>query len=301
MVVVRLLGAERGTLLALAVGALPLSLLPAYPLLALALLRRRRWLAVVAAAVVGAHLALIAPALTVAPRPAGTETAPRLRVVVANLYVQNPTPEAAGRELLALRPDVLVVPELDAGGLAGLRAAGVLDALPHKVVELGSRTETVGLFSRLPLRDVSTRAAGGRRLPRATVEVDGTPVRLLAAHPLPPISGYERAWRASLRDLAREAADLRTPAVMAGDFNADRDHALLRSVLEAGMHDSHDDFGRGLARTWPSAVPLLQLDHVLLHDDAGVRLVAREVREVRLAGSDHRAVVADLSVVPADG
>ncbi|MCW2615600.1 MAG: hypothetical protein JWN08_2594, partial [Frankiales bacterium] len=47
LVAVRAVGGERGTLLVLLVGALPLTLLPAYGLLAGAALARRRALAVV--------------------------------------------------------------------------------------------------------------------------------------------------------------------------------------------------------------------------------------------------------------
>ena len=188
-------------------------------------------------------------------------------------------------------------PSLSPAGLAGLRASGLLTDLPFSVVELGSRSETVGLFSRLPLSDVTTRAGGGRRLPRATVQVGDTPVRVLTAHPLPPLSVFQGLWRASLRDLATEATALRMPAVLAGDFNADRDHAPFRALLHSGLRDAHDDRGRGLARTWPADFPLLQLDHVLVHDDAGVTVVVRRVREATVTGSDHKAVVADLAVL----
>lgn len=298
LVLVRALGAERGTVLALLIGALPLSLLPAYGLLALAALWRRRLLAAVSAAIVAAHLLVVAPALGAAPVPAEAAVAPRLRVVVANLYVRNPDPEQAGRALRALRPDVVVVPELDARGLAGLRSSGLLDDLPHVVAELGARSETVGLLSRLPLEDRSTRAAGGRQLPRATVDVGGTDVRLLSAHPLPPLSAFQGLWRRSLSDLAAEAQDTRSPVVALGDLNADRDHAAFRGLLDVGLRDAHDERGRGLARTWPSSAPVLHLDHVLVRDGAGGRLVVVNVREVPIPGSDHRGVVADLAVLP---
>ena len=296
---VRALGAERGTALALLVGALPLTLLPAYLVLVLAALERRRLLAAVAAAVVGAHLLAVAPAVGASPLPPGVADAPALRVVVSNLYVLNPEPEAAGRALRALRPDVVVVPELDARGLAALRASGLTDDLPHVVAELGTREETVGLLSRLPLVDPTTRAAGGRELPRATVDVGGVPVRLLAVHPLPPLSVLEQLWRRALDDLAAESAATRLPQVVLGDFNADRDHRAFRRLLRTGLRDAHDERGRGLARTWPAGLPVLHLDHVLVKDGPQGRVVVRRVREVRLPGSDHLTVVADLAVLPA--
>lgn len=291
VVAVRALGVERGSLLAVLIVALPLVLTPAYALLLYAVLARRRVIAGLSAVLVAAHLLVLAPALTVAPLP--PEGAPRLRVVVANLYVLNPQPEAAGAVLLAARPDVLVVPELSASGLDGLRASGLLADLPFSVVDLGDRGEGVGLFSRLPLDDVVTRRVATRELPRATVTVEGVAVRILAAHPLPPISVVEPLWRQALTDLAAEAEALPGPVVVAGDLNADRDHAAFRRLLDTGLRDAHDERGRGLARTWPAAFPLLHLDHVLV----GERLAVVAVRELDLPGSDHRAVVADLAVV----
>ena len=299
LLVIRLLGLERGTLLALLIGGLPLTLLPSYAVLAVAAVLRRRRLGLVAGALVVGHLLVLAPALGAAELPAGAAAAPRLRVVTANLYVLNPDPAAAGRALRDLQPDVLVVPELSPDGMAGLRESGLLDDLPHSVVELGTREETVGLFSRLPLADPSTHPVGGRELPRATLTVAGVRVRLLTAHPLPPLSVLERIWQASLADLAQEAEDEELPVVVAGDLNSDRDHAVFRGLLDAGLRDAHDTVGRGLARTFPAALPLLQLDHVLVRDGAGGRLTPLDAREVRVPGSDHLAVLVDLAVQPA--
>jgi len=297
LVGVRVLGVERGSVLALLVGALPLSLLPAYVLLCLAAALRRRLLAGAAALLVTAHLLVIAPALGADDVTAGADRAPALRVVTANVYVLNPSPEQAGRALRALRPDVLVVPELDADGLAGLRASGLLDDLPHSVVELGERAESVGLFSRLPLRDATSLAGAGRLLPRATIAVGGVDVRLVTSHPLPPVLGWESLWRRSLADLADEVAGLELPTVVAGDLNADRDHAPFRRLLDVGLRDAHDARGRGLARTWPASYPVLHLDHVMVRDRAGVHIEVVGVKEAPIPGSDHLAVVADLRLV----
>ena len=298
LVAVRAVGGEDGTVLALLVGALPLTLLPAYALLVVGAVARRRALVVVSTGLVLAHLLVVAPALGAAPLPTGVDDAPRLRVVVANLYVLNPDPERAGRALRALRPDVLVVPELNAAGLAGLRAAGLLGDLPHTTTQGGDREESVGLFSRLPLRDTSTRVVGGRELPRGTVDVGGVAVRLLAVHPLPPVSVFEGLWRAALADLLSEVKALEGPAVVAGDFNADRDHAPFRRLLGDGLlRDAHDERGRGLARTFPAAAPFLHLDHVLVGDGADAQVVVRDVQEFPIPGSDHLGVVADLAVL----
>ncbi|MCU1693756.1 MAG: hypothetical protein JWM64_2847 [Frankiales bacterium] len=293
----RLLGAERGTLLDLLVGALPLVLLTAYPLLLAALLLRARLLSALGAVVVAGHLAVVAPAVGAEPVPGAARDAPRLRVVTANLYVGNPDPEQAGRSLRALHPDVLVVPELTPKGLAGLRGSGLLDDLPHEEVGLAGRAEGVGLFSRLPLSQQAEEAADVRLLPRATVRVGGVDVRVLAGHPLPPVMAWEPLWRSDLRALAKEVRATALPVVVAGDLNSDRDHAPFRDLLDTGLRDAADARGQGLARTWPASRPLLQLDHVLVRDGRGGRLVVLHVEQARVTGSDHLAVVADLAML----
>lgn len=300
VVVVRLLGAERGTLLVLLVGALPLVLLAAYPLLLAAALIRSRRLVVAALALVVAHVALVAPSLRAAPVPTGASEAPRLRVVVANLYRNNPDPARAADFLRGLDADVLVVAELDARGRAAVEQAGLTADLPFTVPP--SRDgETIGLLSRLPIRELAQRQIGARIQPEVTVDVDGVAVRVFAVHPLPPLAGLEPLWRATLSDAARRAERTALPLVVAGDLNADRDHGVFRQLTATGLRDVSDELGRGLAGTWPSRLPLLQLDHVLVRDGrtdtGGARLVPLSVREVRVPGSDHRAVVAELAVL----
>ena len=296
LLVLRVSGAEQGTLAVLLVGALPLVLLLAYPLLLLALVRRDRRLGVASLGLAAAHLLVVAPALVPAPLPPAS--AAGLRVVVANLYVLNQDPRGTADALRGLAADVLVVPELDADGLAGLRASGLLDDLPYAAVPGGAREETVGLFSRLPLGDVGVRTGAGRVLPRATVQVAGRALRLLPAHTLPAVSVLEPDWRRGLLDLAQEVRSTALPVVVLGDLNADRDTGAFRGLLATGLRDAADERGRGLDRTWPAGLPLLQLDHVLVRDGTGAGLGVRAVRTVRLPGTDHRAVVADLAVVP---
>ncbi|HWG94511.1 MAG TPA: endonuclease/exonuclease/phosphatase family protein [Mycobacteriales bacterium] len=299
LVALRATGTERGTLLVLLVGVLPVVLLAAWPLLGLAVRWRAPGAALAAAGLVAVQALLVAPSLTAAPPPPPGGTP--LRVVVANLYVRNPVPVEAAAVLRALEPDVLVVPELDARGRAALQEAGVEQDLPHVVVE-SAGGEAVGLLSRTPLRDVVLRRAGARVLPQATVDAGGPAVRVHAAHPLPPVGGLEPLWRAGHADLARQAAGEDLTLVVAGDLNAGRHHAVFRRLAGTGLRDAHDERGRPGAGEAAAALPLLHLDHVLVRDGRDGRdgrIGVREVREVRLPGSDHLAVVADLVVHPA--
>jgi endonuclease/exonuclease/phosphatase (EEP) superfamily protein YafD len=83
------------------------------------------------------------------------------------------------------------------------------------------------------------------------------------------------------------------PVILAGDFNATRQHQALRELLETGFTDAHLATGRGWAATWPVGrrlPPFALIDHVLVSPD----LAVASVDEVAISGSDHRAVVATI-------
>jgi endonuclease/exonuclease/phosphatase (EEP) superfamily protein YafD len=83
--------------------------------------------------------------------------------------------------------------------------------------------------------------------------------------------------------------------VLAGDFNATLDHALLRRLLDTGYRDAAATVGAGLVGTWGpydgDPIPPVVIDHVLA--DRRVGVVAVSVH--RVPGSDHRAVLASLT------
>jgi len=136
----------------------------------------------------------------------------------------------------------------------------------------------------------------GRTVTAARVRVRGAPpVEILAVHPMAPLAERNmHEWRAGLRTLP--AATPRGAArILAGDFNATLDHAGLRRVLDRGYEDAADSVGRGLRATWPANrrfPPPVTIDHVLADERCGVR----SVRVIGVAGSDHRAVLAELEL-----
>jgi endonuclease/exonuclease/phosphatase family metal-dependent hydrolase len=121
----------------------------------------------------------------------------------------------------------------------------------------------------------------------------GRDVELTAVHTVPPSisAAFVRGWQADLAALpSPEPGVLR---VLAGDFNASLDHAAMRRVLRRGYTDAARAAGRALAWTWaPLAFrfPRLTIDHVLVDP----RITVAGVDVVPVAGSDHRAVVAEL-------
>lgn len=296
VVALRLSGWSRGPVSALLLVALPLVLLPAYLVAAVAAVRRDRRLGAVSALLVGAHVLAVLPGLTAAHVPVEAEQAPRLRVVTANLLSGNAALPAAFTSLRRLEADVLVLVELRPASLAALRRHALWTDLPHSTVD--GVPQDVEILSRLPLQDVErSRAVPRLPQPRAVVEVAGTAVRLRGAHPLPPLGGYERAGRRSLTALVDEVRREELPLVVAGDLNGDRHLPLFDDLLDAGLRDAAEERGRGLSRTWPQRWPVLALDHVLVRDGPQARLVVLHQQEASLPGSDHLAVVADLAVL----
>jgi endonuclease/exonuclease/phosphatase (EEP) superfamily protein YafD len=291
---VRLTGWSRGPAVALLLVALPLVLLPAYLLAGLALVARDRLLAAASALLVAAHLVVVAPGLGAAARP--DDGAPRFRLVTANLLFDNRRPTELVAALRALHPDVLVAVELRPPLLEAMRAGGLLDDLPYSTVQ--GRPHDVELLSRLPLTDLG-RATDVAALPQpeAVVTVAGVRVQLRGAHPLPPLAGSEDVGRAVHAGLRRDVRRDTLPVVVAGDLNGDRDSPLVGHLLRAGLRDAAEERGRGWAGTWPARLPVLALDHVLVRDGDGGRLVVAGQREAVLPGSDHRAVVADVAVL----
>ena len=137
------------------------------------------------------------------------------------------------------------------------------------------------------------------RVPRIDLRLDlaGRWVRLLGVHTMPPVGAAGSEVRAAQLEtvglLVRDAAD---PIVVAGDFNATPWSAPFRRLLrDAGLRDSARGFGyRG---TWPSTLwwtGMIPIDHVLVSP----RWRVEDRRIGSDLGSDHRAVVVDLTLTP---
>ncbi|KIQ67193.1 hypothetical protein TR51_00250 [Kitasatospora griseola] len=297
LAVVRVLGLDDGTVLALPMATLPYAALLTVPAAAV-LAGLRRWvLTGLAVVLVGLQLWWLLPRVVAdgAQAPAG---APRLRVATSNAYMGGVSPTALVDLVRTQRLDALAVEELSVSAAQALDAAGIRELLPHREMPAGSDT---ALFTRLPVT-----GAGDPAWPtvNVTVAVDGRPVQLVAVHTYYPL-GDARRWATGMHEL-RDAAAGRSggDAVLLGDFNATLDHAPMRSLLATGLTDTHAELGTGLMPTWPEhnrdfphLPPVIQIDHVL----HGRALRAVSVAEYTLAGTDHRAVVAELAVLERNG
>ena len=292
----RLTGLDAGTPLAVPMVLFPysavLSLLVLGALLGPVL--RSWWAVAVVAAVVVTQAALLIPRFVPEGRsvPAGSA---ELRVATLNADVGQADPRALVRLVRSERIDVLAVEQLPSGGVSALEKAGLGALLPYH--ELHPEYDS-SIYSRTPLTHGGPLSAG-TAWPQVTAEVTvgGRTVRLVAVHTYYPL-GDPKRWTRDMTALTSVARSSGPDTVFLGDFNASLDHAPMRALLAAGLTDAHAELGHGWARTWPAGnalvPPLVQLDHVL----HGSGLAAVSVGERTVPGTDHRAVVAVLALLP---
>lgn len=254
----------------------------------------RRWVtAVVAAAVVVAFGFAVVPRALPSGSPSGGAT---LRVMSFNTKI------GAGSvaELAALirreKPDVLTVQELTPEWSGDFDALGLFRYSALRALPGASGT---GIWARYPLTDSRTAdPKSGFDQTAALLRVpDGRVYEVISAHPRPPI--FQTAeWGSPSRwvgDLSRLPAASTTGSVrvLAGDFNASLDHSPFRDLVGTGYRDAAAEVGKGLVPTWPmngNPAPPVTLDHVLV-DSRGD---AKRFDAYTVAGSDHRAILADL-------
>lgn len=299
----RVTGMSGQAYLALALGLLPLTMLPCYPIALGAAAARRRGLALAAAVLAAAHLVFVWPAL----RPPADVSAlgrgaPTLTILSFNTGGDRVDTTALRRVIANDQPDVVVLLELTPGTATALDRAGLATAYPHRLVKPSADPLAgAGLYSRIPVESPALLPTVTGVMPGATVRIGGVGVRVQGVHVAPPLGGLVGRWRAEHVALARLARSSDEPLVLAGDFNAGRQHPEWRELTGAGLVDAHEARGRGLVRTWPddrALLPrLLDLDHVL----ASPQLVVLDVTELSGLGSDHQALLADLAVRSAAG
>ena len=276
----------------------PLLYLPAYVTLAVAFALRRNLLLILSVLLVAVHLFWAVPEMLPGNAQDAAPGSARLRVMSANLYYDNGHAERLGAQIRAANPDVLVLVELSPLTLARVRSSGALDTYRYREVREREGAFGAAIFSRFPLRDAAAPMVGGAMSLRATVEVDeNRRFVMYAVHTISPTSGaFTSRWRQQLTALRHEAQDATLPVLMAGDFNATRDHRPFRQLVDAGMRDAHDVVGDGWQPTWSARAvvvpPMLRIDHVL----ASPAFAVTGLDVGRDFGSDHLPLIADLAM-----
>jgi len=291
---IRLFGLERGWLVQL-MAFTPYVAAAVWVPVVIALVARR-WLVAAIGAVAALVLAACVLPRAIPDRDRGPSTGFDLTVMTINMYIGQADPGAIVRLVRKDDVSILAVQEFTTPAKDGLAAAGLDQLLPYNALadDPAHGTTGSGLYSRFPMTwRGDDQGAGGNLQAFATIQPPhGRALDVQSAHPLAPFdSSALPFWRA---DLAAEPVPdpAGPPRILLGDFNSTLDHEPVRALIRRGYRDAADAVGAGLLPTWGTHVPPITLDHVLVDKRIGVR----EVSVHRIAKSDHRAVIATLTV-----
>jgi len=220
----------------------------------------------------------------------------RLRVLTVNALGGGADPAVILRLLRSHNVDVLAVQELTSRMVSRLAAAGLGELLPFSHLDPRPHSPGTGLWTRWPLTPLPPVPGMTAAAPRARIDpLGGRPVTLTAVHPMAPTHGHAGKWQRELALIRETLTAVDEPQVVAGDFNASRDHRPFRDLLAAGFLDCAD---ASQHRSWPGftwpadggMLAVMRLDHVLVSRTATVRMT----RAIRVPHTDHHGVLADI-------
>jgi endonuclease/exonuclease/phosphatase (EEP) superfamily protein YafD len=294
---------DEGSVLAIAYDLLPLLLLLAPVISVGALVSGHLLLSLTGATLTLYDGVLIVPRLVSQRAPDWTQNAPRFCLAVANVYVDNTTPEATAGQLTGSGADVIVIAEATPKFMDLFGSIGGDDSYPHRVSDPADTSDyAVVIASRLPLGPHSAvRSFGRLRLSVAEVEIDGILTTIAALNPRSTFDqdGHE-IWKDQIDELKSYVPTVSGPLVVAGDLNSTEFRPEFDELLELGLTDAIDSLGEAwkpsfsLKSVWPLGVVgvIARIDQALVND----QLWALNVRNLELCGSDHLPFVITLAV-----
>jgi endonuclease/exonuclease/phosphatase (EEP) superfamily protein YafD len=236
-------------------------------------------------------------AMDVAPwgqsAPALTEEGGRpIKLLLANLYHGNGEAHRLADLVRQEDPDLMVALEVTERWSEDLRSSTA--GMPHRLVYPRADPFGIALYSRWPLADARLVTLAADLPPgiAARLDLEGGPLTVMAAHPLPPES---RAWwearNRHLSALAEASRSIEGPVILAGDLNVtmwSSHYGLL--VRDTNLRDVRRGFG--VLPTWPAQLPpaMIPLDHCLVSPELSVE----DVRTGPRIGSDHLPLIVSL-------
>lgn len=294
LLLLRYLPLRNPGLISLVVGVpyLPFLMIPA----AVGLLLSREWIGATAgialiAVTLGTQLSFIDP-----EAPNGNQ----LRVMSINVAKGTADANSVLDQARAHNADLVAIQELTPSFVERLTAEGINDTFPFKIVKAGQGAEGTGLWSRIPLTDTREITEFGFACVTASIEFDGSPVDVVAAHITAPVEDQDSSkWIADLARIGKLISTNPHPTIIVGDFNATSDHKPFRDLLRQGTQDAARQAGRSYLRTFPadwSLPPFTALDHILVPET----LRATDFRTIQVARSDHLGIVSTLSTTAPD-
>lgn len=226
------------------------------------------------------------------------DPATSIRILSWNTY-DTVTPAEIARLALAENSTVLTLPETTRETAEAVARAMDADGRPMQVfaADRGDPAETpptaLLISEELGDYEITDDLGDTGTMPSVVARpADGTGPVIVAAHPMPPLPATMSSWRSDV-DWVLSLCD-EPELILGGDLNATPDH--LGPL--AGCSDALADAGSAAAGTWPTSLPPFlasPIDHVL-STGSWHAAAAHVVTAEDDAGSDHRPIVATLSI-----
>ena len=220
-----------------------------------------------------------------------------LSVMTLNCRFGRADPEEVVRCVRSYGVEVLALQEVKGNLLESLQTAGIHQLLPYLTQGTAGPDDNGGRNVILSAARPAIAYPSALDLPAAAVplvelKTSCGPVRVASVHPKSPQRGA-RQWGMGIAALAK-LAQPPTPTIVMGDCNATLQHPTFRAMLaQSGLRDASLSLKAGSHPTFPSRrllPPLIEIDHILMDDD----LTAQSMHALRISGSDHRALIAQL-------
>lgn len=228
--------------------------------------------------------------LTLASRDEVDPGGPRLRVLAANVLVDNLDHQRILDLIRRERPDLIGLSEVDEGWLLDLAELG--RAYPYRIAAPDG-PEGLALWSRRPwIRpgEVVRPTGEGWPMVHATIDFGGRPLQVWLVHPSSPIRRWGTAGNPELAAIAARVGRSEGPRLVIGDLNCTEGSPHFADLLDVGgLRDSRRGFG--LQASWPTWSPIrIAIDHALVTPDLAVidRRLGPEI------GSDHFPLILEL-------
>ena len=222
-----------------------------------------------------------------------------LSVMTLNCRFGRADPEEIVRCVRAYGVEVLALQEVKGKLLESLQAAGLNQLLPYLTEGTASPSDNGGYNAIFSAHQPVKASPSAVNLPAAAVplvelKTSSGPIRVASVHPKSPQRGA-RQWGMGIAALARLTHPT-VPTIVMGDCNATLQHPTFRAMLaESGLHDASLRLKAGSHLTFPSASTLpslIEIDHILTDGN----LITQSMHVLRISGSDHRALVARLTL-----
>ena len=240
--------------------------------------------------VAGASVLAVCSVAVIGPRlpEAAARPDPGIRMLMANVWENNPTLDEVAPSMLARGADLVIAAEMPDDAfyerMTEAAAAAGLDETVH-----GAQ---LGAWSTFPMRQLAGFGLPLARLMRVGVDAPGMPFVLYIVHAPNPLRDTtftdQRGFTEVILDaIARE----HRPVVIAGDMNMS-DRVVSYRLMDAELIDAMDAgaFGRTtyMRGWWPTL--LLRIDHIFIDPT----WCAADPTTVTVTGSDHRGVEAEI-------